>query len=244
MSTIIVMPLKMQSERVVSKNFKILDGTPLYQWALGQFPLLLREDVVDGVAIYGTEDVYRRVLDGFLTSRVRQEYESILQHFPEEDGEAKRDSNTFFNGMASYCKDYDWMIVRNCTSPFLKFSTLQSTLHRLQIEAYDSACTMRKLQGRFWRLIHGYPDPVNHIPDRCPRTQDQEPYYMESDAFWIFPPDLQLSWGRRVGHLPLFVPLQGIEALDIDTPEDWQLAEAAARYIVTLPEYDPQELSP
>jgi CMP-N-acetylneuraminic acid synthetase len=52
---------------------------------------------------------------------------------------------------------------------------------------------------------------------------------MESDAFWLASREMFAIHHRRVGFRPYFCEVSGIEALDVDTEDDWRLCEIAAQ---------------
>jgi len=81
---------------------------------------------------------------------------------------------------------------------------------------------MRAIQGRLWDEKK---QAINHDPTTCPRTQTQEVLFLESEAFWILQPSQILERSRRVGIRPWFQQLNDVELVDIDTQDDWWLAE-------------------
>jgi CMP-N-acetylneuraminic acid synthetase len=62
--------------------------------------------------------------------------------------------------------------------------------------------------------------------DNIPRTQDLEPIYVETSAFFIFRRDIWKQQHRRIGNKPYVAVTDRIESIDIDNPDDFTLAEA------------------
>ena len=58
------------------------------------------------------------------------------------------------------------------------------------------------------------------------RTQDIEPIIRETSGFYIFSRNLLLKGKRRIGDNPYIQLVSNIEAIDIDTKDDWDLCEA------------------
>ncbi|MBQ3446056.1 MAG: hypothetical protein IJG37_00250, partial [Synergistaceae bacterium] len=100
-------------------------------------------------------------------------------------------------------------------------------LAKVQSGEYDSAFSAIALRSYMW--LEGR--PLNYDPEDIPRTQDLEPVYMESSAFFIFRREVFTEMGRRIGKKPYICEVDQVEAVDIDTPEDFEFAQAAAKYL-------------
>ena len=85
----------------------------------------------------------------------------------------------------------------------------------------DSAFSAERVQTFAW--FEG--KPLNYSLDNIPRTQTIEPVYVETSAFFIFSRELWCKQGRRIGDNPHIAVVDHIEGLDIDYPEDFQMAE-------------------
>jgi CMP-N-acetylneuraminic acid synthetase len=60
------------------------------------------------------------------------------------------------------------------------------------------------------------------------RTQDLPPLFIENSCFFIFTPKLLRQRGTRIGARPFMFEMAPLEAVDIDTEEDFALAAAIA----------------
>jgi CMP-N-acetylneuraminic acid synthetase len=58
------------------------------------------------------------------------------------------------------------------------------------------------------------------------RTQDLPPLYLENSCIYIFKREAFLAEGNRLTRRRALFPMSSLEALDIDTEEDWDLAAA------------------
>jgi CMP-N-acetylneuraminic acid synthetase len=67
--------------------------------------------------------------------------------------------------------------------------------------------------------------------DNLVPTQQLEPVYMETGAFFIFRKDVFASTGRRIGKNPYMHIVDSFEAIDIDTADDFEMAEAVSEYL-------------
>jgi CMP-N-acetylneuraminic acid synthetase len=217
--TAIVMPLKAQSERVKDKNFRPLGGVPLYRWALDKL-LMLGPDVF----LYGDNDMWDCVCPcPHITGRVQHLYE----HFSAQTG----DSNDFFQNIALALPDhYERIVYANSTSPFVELNTYQICLNEFHYSPeYDSVVSAVSVYGRVW---NNAAQSTNHDPKTCPRTQHQEPVWIESDAFWMIDRNLIINHHRRVGMCPYFYPMSNLEQIDINMPEDFDFAESVLPHVI------------
>ena len=68
--------------------------------------------------------------------------------------------------------------------------------------------------------------PNNFRPECVPRTQDLQPLYSEVSAAYVFLKKTFEKYQRRIGMVPYIVKVNGIEGIDIDYPEDFEIADA------------------
>lgn len=79
-----------------------------------------------------------------------------------------------------------------------------------------------------YHFILGIQDnrPLNFILDNLLRTQDMKPIYMELSTPYVFTRETFLRYHSRSGVKPYICEANEIESIDIDYPEDFELAEA------------------
>lgn len=63
-------------------------------------------------------------------------------------------------------------------------------------------------------------------------TQNLEPVYMETGAFYIFTREVFQNYHQRIGKNPYIKIIDQIEAVDIDTEDDYKMAQIVANYIM------------
>lgn len=115
----------------------------------------------------------------------------------------------------------EYYLLSHVTSPFLKSETLERAAQAVLSGEYDSALTVRPIQTFCW--YQG--KPLNYELTHVKRTQDLEPVYAETSACFLFPRQLMLDQGRRVGNRPYFMVTDFPESIDIDTYSDFLHAE-------------------
>ena len=84
----------------------------------------------------------------------------------------------------------------------------------------DSAFSAQKVQTFAW--YRGV--PINYDIEDVPRTQDIDPVWIETSAFFIFKKELFTEHHRRIGFHPYIQEVSGIEAIDIDEKKDYDFA--------------------
>jgi CMP-N-acetylneuraminic acid synthetase len=116
--------------------------------------------------------------------------------------------------------DSDIYILAHTTSPFLTSNTIESALTKVAYNEYDSALSVQKKETFVW--YDG--KPLNYELNNIPRTQDITPVFIETSGFFIFRKNIFIDYGRRIGFNPFLQEVSEIEAIDIDTKEDYELA--------------------
>jgi len=211
--------MKANSQRVKGKNFRPLHGKPLFSWTLDS---LLALDEIDEVII-NTDARGILAENGLVESdRVR-----IRDRKPELCGDTVSMNLILADDIAAV--EADTYLMTHTTNPLLTPETIRAALARYQEGVAggtaDSLFTVNKIQTRFYRADGS---PVNHDPDNLIQTQDLEPWYEENSNLYIFSRDSFAKTNARIGKQPLLHVMDKMEASDIDTPEDWDLAEALA----------------
>ena len=116
-------------------------------------------------------------------------------------------------------------LMTHTTNPLLSLETIGAAIAAFEASDCDSLFTVNRHQTRFYRADG---TPLNHDPNNLIPTQDLEPWYEENSNLYIFTHESFGKTNARIGCHPLMYPTPRLESLDIDTWDDWHLAEAAA----------------
>ena len=116
--------------------------------------------------------------------------------------------------------DSDIYILAHTRSPFLKTESIETAFDKMLNEIYDSALSVQKIQTFAW---YGN-KPINYDLEDIPRTQDIEPVLIETSGFFMFEKEVFTEYGRRIGFKPYLQEVDAVEAVDIDTREDYNFA--------------------
>lgn len=116
--------------------------------------------------------------------------------------------------------DSDIYILCHATSPFIKSVSIMEGLNKVLNLNYDSAFSVSKIQTFSWFQNK----PLNYDFNNVVKTQDIEPIYWETSAFYIFEKNILMKHNRRIGFNSCMVVTDRIESIDIDEMEDYELA--------------------
>ena len=228
-------PIKLESLRVPGKNIRKLGDKPLCQYVLDTLLEVKKSGYVKKVCVYCSSPSIAEYLP--------QGVELVLRS-PSLDGQ-------FVEGIDIYQAfqrqiSSQWYLLCHTTSPFLHRDTIidcikQVVLNRVgsvgrvdgsvgRVDVmnsgkdYDSAMTVARVKTFSWFNRQ----PLNYTPSMgIPRTQTLNPVVWETSGLYLFPGCL-LESGTRVGDRPYMKLVGHREAVDIDTEDDWELAEAYA----------------
>ncbi len=211
--------MKANSQRVKGKNFRPLHGRPLFRWILDA---LLALDEVERVVI--NTDARAILAENGLTDGPRV---TIRDRRPDLCGDTVSMNLILADDIAAVAADT--YLMTHTTNPMLSPATIRAALaaYRAGVAAgmADSLFTVNRIQTRFYRADGS---PVNHDPANLIQTQDLEPWFEENSNLYIFSRESFAAANARIGRRPILHVMDRLEAIDIDTPEDWALAEAVA----------------
>ena len=209
--------MKANSQRVKGKNFRPLHGKPLFRWILDS---LLAIDTIDLVVI--NTDARDILAENGL---VDSERVLIRDRKPELCGDAVSMNKILADDIQAV--PATTYLMTHTTNPMLGRETIFAALEMLRANAAaDSLFSVNPMQTRFYRASDG--SAVNHDPDNLIQTQDLELWYEENSCLYLFTADSFAKTKARIGKHPILFPTPKMESVDIDTEEDWKLAEAVA----------------
>lgn len=122
----------------------------------------------------------------------------------------------------------DVYVTSHATSPFVTAEHIRECVQKVLSGEYDSAFTAEKIQKLLWKNKK----PLNFDASNIPRTQDLEKIYSEVPAVYVYRKDVFTNLRRRIGNNPYLCEVSGIECVDIDWPEDFEIANAIYEKII------------
>jgi len=207
--------MKGNSERVPNKNMRDFDGAPLYHAVMRS---LLASKYIEHVVINTDSQIIAEDAKTHFGERV------IIIDRPEE---IQGDFVSMNDIIAYDLKQLEGehFLQTHSTNPLLRAETIDRAIETYfdGLGRYDSVFGVTKIQTRFYDKDA---NPVNHDPQELLRTQDLEPLYEENSNFYIFSKaSFKNAGNKRIGLKPQIFEVNKLEAVDIDEPEDFKLAE-------------------
>lgn len=217
MKIVSFIPIKLNNQRLPGKNTMVLNERPLCDYI---FRTISNIDCIDEKYVYCSDESIKKYI---------QPYEDKGLKF------LKR--NAYLDGyqvkgleiVDSFVKDVDAdvYVLTHVTQPFTKEKSIVDAIEMVKSGEYDSAFSAIMLQDYMW--MDG--KPLNYNMKDIVRTQDLNPIYMETGAFFIFKKEVYTNLGQRIGNKPYIYPIDQYEAVDIDTREDFEFAKVVATYL-------------
>ena len=214
MKTIAIMPIKLINERCPSKNTRILGTKPLLQYELDT---LKATNLCDSINVFCSSEAVIPYLSEGVNFVKRPEYLDL-----------PTSNFTQIFSLFMEQNDADIYVYAHATAPFITIDTMQQCIEAVRSGNYDSAFCALKLQDYLWQ--DG--EPLNFDATNLPRTQDLKPIYQETSGVYVFKKEVFEKYHRRIGKRPFIKEVSFKEAVDIDDPEDFELAEALVKTVV------------
>lgn len=208
MKTVAIMPIKLNNERLPGKNTMLLGGKPLLQH---QLLATQQTGLAEAIYVYCSDDA----VCPFLPDGV---------HFLRRPAELDLPTSNFTQIFTAFSTAVpaDIYVYVHATAPFITPETITECIQAVQSGEYDSAFCATKIQDFLWQ--NG--EPLNFDAANIPRSQDIEPIYRETSGVYVFTKDVFLKYHRRIGKKPFIKEVSFKEAVDINNPEDFELAKA------------------
>lgn len=212
--------IKKSSERVAGKNFLPLGNKPLWRHAvdaLSDFSVFINTDSAE--LIDQVSALSRGNLHAYPRSATHIEWE--------------READTRGSPVNSMLHDFLEQFVTNptepvvlfhVTSPFIRPETILTAVSKLE-EGYRSVQSVQSLQDFVWTRVEEHYVPLNFETDKVSRTQDLSPILVSRGAFFIMTKSGFLENRTRDVEPRFLFPLTPLEAVEIDTYEDYELAQ-------------------
>lgn len=217
MKIVSFIPIKLNNQRLPGKNTMILNGRPMCDYI---FETISKIDSIDEKYVYCSDEAIKPYIKPYESKGLR-----FLKRNPYLDGfqvKGLEIIEQFVNDV-----DADIYILTHVTQPFTKRESIARAIEKVATQGFDSAFSAVVLQDYMW--MDG--KPFNYDMKNIVRTQDLEPIYMETGAFFVFRKEVFTELKQRIGNNPYIYEIDQFEAVDIDTAEDFEFAKAVAAYL-------------
>lgn len=208
-----ILPIKAHSERVPDKNFRWLYDKPLWKWPMETMlacpwikRVIVNTDCPERLSV--KDD---RVLVERRAQSLCGDYISM---------------NDILVDIATR-HETDVYLQMHATNPFVRATTITGA--KVQLDDRGEVDGLFGASVVSARLYSKTLRPINHDLDNLIRTQDLERIYMENSAFYLVRRVSLLLAKRRIHGSSYPYITSAMEAVDIDTEEQWEMAKRLAR---------------
>lgn len=208
-----LVPMRHHSQRVPGKNFRPLDGRPLYAHILGTLSAV--PEISNILVDTDSPEIMDGIREGFPKVRCVMRPEALRADTIPMNEILMHDTGLV---------ESDFFLQTHSTNPLLKPETITRAIQTLMalFPAYDSLFSVTRLQSRLW---DGLGRAINHNPNILLQTQDLPPVYEENSCLYLFTREILTRKRNRLGDRPYLFEIDADEAWDIDEEIDFNLVE-------------------
>ena len=210
-----LVPMKGESERVPGKNMRDFCGRPLLCRVLH---VLQQHDGVSRIVVNTDSEHIARLASEFAKVVIHERPAALRGHTVPMNAVLAHDLQLL--GEGHYLQTH-------VTNPLLTGATITETIGRYfsLLPEYDSLFSVISHRSRFFDAEQR---ALNHDPAVLLNTQDLAPLYEENSCLYLFShASFFGNQMNRVGRRYALYCMSKLESADIDTEEDFRLAELA-----------------
>ena len=225
-STLAIVPARGGSKSIPLKNIKPLGGRPLIEYALGA---IAASGTVERVVV-STDD--ERIADAARAAGADVPFLRPAELAGDETPGIDVVAHTLRWLDQHEGRRPEYVLLVQPTEPFIRPEQIRDALALMIARGADSAITVvqvpRNHHPFHGRMLDGdgcleFADAAAHYAH--PTRQDDPPRWAFANLYWFkrasFEETGRIETGRRVG-----LPVDALSALDLNTPDDWRIAEA------------------
>ena len=209
-----VIPVRKGSQRVKDKNLRPFAGTTLLDVKI---KALLQVPEIDAIVVNTNSEA--------AIEFVEEEYAGtkVTFHRREEYYASSQCSGSDFFKHLGEVTDTDIFIYAPCTSPFVKPETFSACIKKFLEDKgeHDSVSTVSSIKEFLW--LDG--KAMNYDPLNAPNSQNLPDVVALNFGATVVKREDLIKNHNIIGKRPDFVITSDIEAVDIDTPLDFYIAE-------------------
>jgi len=230
--TVAIIPARGGSKAVSRKNMQRVGGLPLVARAIAAAHAASRIDRV----IVSTDDEE-------IAATAREWGADVIVRPAHLSGDTASSESALLHALHELSGDgIDVGVVAflQATSPFIDAADLDEAVGLVVDGEYDTVFSAMATYGFLWDVgASGEADGINHDPAHRPRRQERDPHFLETGAFYVMDAAKFRSAGHRFFGRIGVVEVAERTALEIDSWEQLQLAQAIARQVAdTEPRID------
>lgn len=216
-----VIPVRKGSQRVKDKNLRPFAGTTLLE---NKIQMLLKVPEIDEIVVNTNSEAAIEFIElEYGNTKVR------AQRREEYYASSECSGSEFFKHLGEVTNT-DIFIYAPCTSPFVKPETVSACIKKYLANQSTCDCvsTVSSIKEFMW--LDG--KPINYNPKNAPNSQDLPNVVALNFGTTVVSRESLIKNSNIIGKLPDFIQTSDIEAIDIDTPLDFYIAEQLYKKII------------
>ena len=223
---VVFIPVRGGSKSIPLKNIKPINGRPLVYWtidAAAGCPLVDKVYVsTDSDAIKDAVERYRSICD--------EETASKIECAP-RDPETATDTASTESAMLDFAGKYEFenIILVQATSPLLDDKNISQGIRKYEEGGYDSLLSVVRQKRFLWEEKGGESHALNYDPQKRPRRQEFDGYFVENGAYYITSRKALLESRCRLSGKVGTCEMDEETYFEIDEVSDWIIVEKLLR---------------
>lgn len=210
-----VIPIRTGSQRVKDKNLRPFADTTLLD---NKIKVLQHVEELNSIIVNTNSDE--------LVERINRQYAGtkVSTHRREDYYASSQCSGSEFFQHLGQVTDTDIFVYTPCTSPFIQADTISRCIQMFlkeRKEDCDCVSTVSTIKEFLWLDDKA----INYDPQNAPNSQDLPNIVALNFGCTVTSRESLISNRNIIGKKPKFVVDSDIEAIDIDTPLDFYVAE-------------------
>ncbi len=221
MNVIAVVPARGGSKGIPKKNIMRLAGKPMISYTLDEAK---KSKYLDRIVVSTDDHEIAEICRGFGAEVIPRPSEFATDTSPTELAlihvvETLKNNEGY---------EADVVVTLEPTSPLRTHELIDKCIETLLGTDADSVISVTETRECFGRIVDGKFDYL--IKDQRRRRQDREPMYKESSTVYVTKTDTLLKRKSVIGERLYAVVARDDEAIDINTPLDFVIAEAVMHW--------------
>lgn len=203
-------PARGGSKSIKNKNIMELDGKPLIFYTLKACE---EAESVEKVYVSTDSEEIKSAVEALNFKKA-----VVISRSPE----TATDTATSESALVEFCKNYEFekVVFLQATSPLTTAKDIDGAVNKLEGEHSDSLISAVKNYQFLWNT-NG--TSQNYNPEKRPRRQDWEGYFIENGAFYISSRKKILESNCRISGKISFWEMSQKTLYEVDEPSDWEI---------------------
>lgn len=209
-----VIPIRKGSQRVKDKNLRPFANTTLLD---NKIKMLLKVPELNSIVVNTNSEAAIELVELEYANTI------VSYHRREEYYASSQCSGSEFFKHLGETTDTDIFVYAPCTSPFVKPETVSECIKKYleNRNVCDCIATVSSIKEFMW--LDG--KPINYDPLNAPNSQNLPNIVALNFGTTVTSKKDLINNHNIIGKHPMFVETTDIEAIDIDTPLDFYIAE-------------------